>query len=802
MLTWSRRTVGLVVAMLAIVPLAVSAAFPSAGRAAGSAGPALAGAAARIGGGDAVGGLTYTNPVGDDAAENFADPTVIRGRDGYWYAYATGDPRFAGDTYRRMKIARSADLVRWEYVGDVFSAETEPRYDGYGDAAVRMYWAPDVEYFGGRYLLYYSYVVNVGTDRHWRAIGVATAPAPAGPWTDSGAFVTGPETWEPRPGVEAWRNVIDPEVVATPDGTRYLYYGSVNGGVRVVRLSADGLTAVGDRRQVTPENRFEAAHLVHRDGYYYLFLSAIGGCCAGPVSAYPVHIARARTPLGPFVDRNGASVLDRNAGGTPVQVPNGNRWVSVGHNTLATDVAGQQWLVTHGIDRHKPYLQGTANARHLVISRLDWIDGWPVARAGLGLPDGPTPAPATATWIADSFESGEPGSAPGSAWHPASGWQHAVEPSGGHVVGAETEGERVLTADRRLEGDARVRGTVRLAPGGGGSAGFVLESSNRAGGGERGVRVLIDRESGAFVLAVRRGHRAAERHAQRLPAGFAFDDWHEVDVRVRGRQVTAELTEAGLDDPLATVRVRLPHGHRLDELGLATSRTGAAFDDITAAPLFEPVTDKVPDPVVGRPVAGHGEEFDGDLGASWSWVREPAATVDDGQLVFPVQQADLVDRAGEPNTASLLLREPPDGTWTVETKVTVPFGDSYPLGWPQVGLLAYVDDNHFVNLSDAALNRTRHVSFGKEMPWADNVVYADARLGPTADTMWLRLRHHVDAASGEHHYRAATSTDGRHWVWHGVRVLPPGPSPRIGLAAFGSEEPGLTARFDYLRFRR
>ena len=39
---------------------------------------------------------TYTNPVGDDAAENFADPSVIRGRDGYWYAYATGDPRFAG----------------------------------------------------------------------------------------------------------------------------------------------------------------------------------------------------------------------------------------------------------------------------------------------------------------------------------------------------------------------------------------------------------------------------------------------------------------------------------------------------------------------------------------------------------------------------------------------------------------------------------------------------------------------------------------------------------------------------------
>src|SRR5690606_18022082 len=129
------------------------------------------------------------------------------------------------------KIARSRDLTEWEYVGDVFTDETEPKYDGHGDDAVRMYWAPDIEYFGGRYLLYYSFVVNVGNDKSWRAIGVATAPTPAGPWTDSGAYVTGPETWEPRPGQTAWRNVIDPEVISTPDGKRYLYYGSVNGGV-------------------------------------------------------------------------------------------------------------------------------------------------------------------------------------------------------------------------------------------------------------------------------------------------------------------------------------------------------------------------------------------------------------------------------------------------------------------------------------------------------------------------------------------------------------------------------------------
>jgi len=32
------------------------------------------------------------NPVSQSFADTFADPTVIRGQDGFWYAYATSDP--------------------------------------------------------------------------------------------------------------------------------------------------------------------------------------------------------------------------------------------------------------------------------------------------------------------------------------------------------------------------------------------------------------------------------------------------------------------------------------------------------------------------------------------------------------------------------------------------------------------------------------------------------------------------------------------------------------------------------------
>src|SRR5699024_3814144 len=33
-----------------------------------------------------------TNPITDSFSDTYADPAVIRGKDGYWYLYATSDP--------------------------------------------------------------------------------------------------------------------------------------------------------------------------------------------------------------------------------------------------------------------------------------------------------------------------------------------------------------------------------------------------------------------------------------------------------------------------------------------------------------------------------------------------------------------------------------------------------------------------------------------------------------------------------------------------------------------------------------
>ena len=52
-------------------------------------------------------------------------------------------------------------------------------------------------------------------------------------------------------------------------------------------------------------------------------------------------------------------LTDSRAGGTPVLTQNGNRWVGAGHNAVVTDLAGQDWIAYHAIDRADPYLDGT-----------------------------------------------------------------------------------------------------------------------------------------------------------------------------------------------------------------------------------------------------------------------------------------------------------------------------------------------------------------------------------------------------------------------------------------------------------
>ncbi|WP_328474479.1 family 43 glycosylhydrolase [Actinoplanes sp. NBC_00393] len=330
-------------------------------------------------------GARYQNPVSASFADTFADPVVIAGEDRHWYAYGTTDPLREGEgTPHRIPMARSGDLVNWTYVGDAFGPGQLPAYA----RPTAALWAPDVRKTGNRWVMYVT-VTETEPDGA-SAIGVATAPTPTGPWTFAPQPAVPPRA---APG-GGWWWTFDPAQLTTPDGTRYLYYGSYFGGIWVSRLSPDGLQTVGDATRVAIDNKFEGAYVVRRSGWYYLFASS-ANCCAGPTTGYSVSVGRSRSPLGPFVDRDGQSLNVSRAGGTPVIAPNGNRWVGTGHNGLITDRAGQDWFVYHAIDRADPYLDEPfgINERPMLLDRLDWIGGWPTVNAGAWASQTPQPAP-------------------------------------------------------------------------------------------------------------------------------------------------------------------------------------------------------------------------------------------------------------------------------------------------------------------------------------------------------------------------------------------------------------------------
>jgi len=340
---------------------------------------------------------TYTNPLpiqipNDGMVESCADPTITRGQtsgDNNWYMYCTTDPlndedRTGSDfNFHLIPMLSSSDLVNWTYMGDAFSER--PAWV----ASSAGLWAPEIQFLNGQYYLYYTASDTVAGGS---AIGVATSSSPLGPWVDSGTPVVEPHEAPCCEGSRRW--VFDPDVV-NDNGQLYIFYGSYFGGVSVRTLSADGLHSdPASQVQITIANRYEGAEVVWHDGYWYFFGSATN-CCNGPLTGYSVFAGRSQDILGPYIDRDGNSLLQGRVGGTPVISMNGNRWVGPGHNSVFQDLSGQYWTMYHAIDRNDPYFADAIGftKRPVLLDPLDWVNGWPTVRGSLWASDSPQPAP-------------------------------------------------------------------------------------------------------------------------------------------------------------------------------------------------------------------------------------------------------------------------------------------------------------------------------------------------------------------------------------------------------------------------
>ncbi len=301
---------------------------------------------------------TYVNPV---LGTEFPDPAVLRSADGWFYAYATqGTP---ADTTLNIQTARSVDLVYWELVGDALPEK--PRWA----RSKQKFWAPHVLHDPEqrKYFMYFSAEPD---DASGKCLAVAVSAVPAGPFADSGAPLLCGD------GIEH----IDPMAFDDPQsGKRLLYWGSGRTPIRVQELAGDRMRfAPGSRPQeiLFPDARkefsalVEGAWVIFRGGYYYLFYS--GDLCCGPNARYAVMAARSHSAFGPFEHfqnpaRSGSSVI----------LAGNASWRAPGHNSIALDDAGDDWILYHAMDGKQPTDLPAATARLLLLDRIVYVDGWP-----------------------------------------------------------------------------------------------------------------------------------------------------------------------------------------------------------------------------------------------------------------------------------------------------------------------------------------------------------------------------------------------------------------------------------------
>lgn len=297
----------------------------------------------------------YTNPVCD---RSLPDPTVIE-EEGTFYLYAT-------ENTRNVPIMRSRDLVHWTPCGSVFTDLTRPDFVEGGHI-----WAPDINYIGDRYVLYYAMSVWGG---EWECgIGVAEAETPEGPWVNRGKLFISSEI-----GVQ---NSIDPFYIEDK-GRKFLFWGSFR-GIYGIELSDDGLSIrAGAQKKQIAGTAYEAIYIHPRDGRYYLFAST-GTCCEGMKSTYTTVVGCSENLFGPYVDRQGRPMLENHH----EKVLSGNaRFAGTGHNAeLVTDASGDDWMLYHAYWNEKP--QGRA----LMLDRIRWREGWPEVEGGNPADKAPAP---------------------------------------------------------------------------------------------------------------------------------------------------------------------------------------------------------------------------------------------------------------------------------------------------------------------------------------------------------------------------------------------------------------------------
>lgn len=275
---------------------------------------------------------------------DFADPFVLQ-VDGKYFAYSTNSGKFHVPVLLANRPFSSGTR-----------AEALPHLPGWSKHIPGRVWAPSVLPRNGGYVLYYSDAVGDGRE----CISVATANAPAGPFTDR----TDQPLICPSP-----RGAIDPSPFVAADGQAYLLWKDGGADAIVVqRLTPDGLHLTGDTHvligadQTWEAGIVEGPTLAFLDGRYYLFYSAN----RWDTPNYAIGYATCQTPTGPCIKPLTRPWL---ASSTIAQGPGGPE--------VFRDPQGHVFLALHAwLAGAVGYPQG---ARNLFVLQLTVIHGKPSA---------------------------------------------------------------------------------------------------------------------------------------------------------------------------------------------------------------------------------------------------------------------------------------------------------------------------------------------------------------------------------------------------------------------------------------
>ena len=110
---------------------------------------------------------------------------------------------------------------------------------------------------------------------------------------------------------------------------------------------------------------YEGTYIHKKDGHYYFFAS-IGSCCEGLKSTYTTVVGRSDNLFGPYVDKNGGSMMDNKH---EVLIQKSNSFVGTGHNSeIVTDNAGNDLSLIH-ISSAVRTVAGNTFSMHIGIPR-------------------------------------------------------------------------------------------------------------------------------------------------------------------------------------------------------------------------------------------------------------------------------------------------------------------------------------------------------------------------------------------------------------------------------------------------